>query len=82
MKDFFEGIASFFDDVLFLPLDALRELQDDSWWAANGLNFLFLLIAFAAFLYWMKQLNTAKNNNEEDRSVVAHPFLGKHGDLD
>lgn len=82
MKDFFEGIASLFEDFLFIPLDALRELQDESWWAANGLNFVFILIAFVAFLYWMKQLKNFKDNDEEDTSVIAHPFLGKDADLD
>lgn len=82
MKDFFEGIASLFEDVLFLPLDALRQLQDDSWWAANGLNFVFVLIVVVAFIYWMKQLKKFDDNNEEDRSVKAHSFLGKDAELD
>lgn len=82
MKDFFEGIASLFEDVLFLPLDALRELQDDSWWAANGLNFVFVIIVFVAFAYWMLQLKSFDDNNEEDKSVKAHAFLGKNAELD
>ncbi|MBZ9652712.1 DUF6341 family protein [Psychroflexus montanilacus] len=82
MKDFFEGIASLFEDFLFLPLDALRELQDDSWWAANGLNFVFVLIVFVAFLYWMKQLKSFDENDQEDKSVKAHSFLGKDAELD
>lgn len=82
MKDFFEGIASLFEDVLFLPLDALRELQDSSWWAANGLNFVFVLIVFVAFLYWMKQLKGFDKNDQEDKSVKAHSFLGKDAELD
>ncbi|WP_127845895.1 DUF6341 family protein [Psychroflexus aestuariivivens] len=82
MKDFFEGIASLFDDLLFLPLDALRELQDESWWAANGLNWIFVLVVFVAFLYWMKELKKYNENDEEDRSVKAHPFLGKNAELD
>lgn len=82
MKDFFEGIASLFEDGLFLPLDALRELQDDSWWAANGLNFVFVLIVLVAFLYWMKQLKSFDENDQEDKSVKAHIFLGKDAELD
>ncbi|NBC56856.1 MAG: uracil phosphoribosyltransferase, partial [Bacteroidetes bacterium] len=43
MKDFFEGIASLFQDVLFIPFDLLRvDIQPDSWWAANGVNLIFL----------------------------------------
>lgn len=82
MKDFFEGIASLFEDVLFLPLDALRELQDESWWAANGLNFVFVLIVLVAFVYWMLQLKSFDENDQEDKSVKAHSFLGKNADLD
>ncbi len=82
MKDFFEGIASLFEDVLFLPLDALRELQDDSWWAANGLNFVFVLIVLVAFVYWMLQLKSFDENDQEDKSVKAHSFLGKNAELD
>ncbi|NEV92874.1 uracil phosphoribosyltransferase [Psychroflexus sp. YR1-1] len=82
MKDFFQGIASLFEDVLFIPLDALRALQDDSWWAANALNFVFVLIVFVAFFYWMKQLKKFDESGEENKSVKAHSFLGKNADLD
>lgn len=77
MKEFFEGIAELFQDVLFLPLDALRELQETSWVAANALNWVFMLIAFVAFLYWMKQLKGFSSNNEERTDVKAHSYLGK-----
>ena len=76
MKDFFEGIAWLFEEVLFIPLDALRELELDSWWAANAINFIFILIGFAAFFYWMKQLKKFNDNNEENRDPSAHSFLG------
>lgn len=76
MKDFFEGIAWLFEEVLFIPLDALRELELDSWWAANAINFIFILIGFAAFFYWMKQLKKFNDNDEENRDPSAHSFLG------
>ena len=82
MKDFFEGIASLFEDVLFLPLDALRGLEQNSWWAANGLNFFFILIVVVALAYWMKQLKTFDENDQEDKSIKAHSFLGKDAELD
>lgn len=78
MKDFFELIASLFEDVLFIPFDAIRELELSSWFAANGLNFIFILIVAVAFVYWMLQLKKFNDNNEEDRSVKAHVFLGKN----
>jgi hypothetical protein len=77
MKEFFEGIESLFEEVLFLPLDMLREMQESSWFAANGLNWLFMLIAFVAFLYWMKQLNNYSNQNDDRTDVKAHSYLGK-----
>lgn len=76
MRDFFEGIAWLFEEILFYPLDALRELELSSWFAANLINFLFLLIGFAAFFYWMKQLKEFNDNDEENRDPSAHSFLG------
>lgn len=76
MKDFFEGIAWLFEEVLFIPLDALRELELNSWWAANAINFIFVLIGLAAFFYWMKQLKKFNDNDEENRDPSAHSFLG------
>ncbi|TYP76327.1 DUF6341 family protein [Aquimarina intermedia] len=75
MKDLFEAIESLFVDVLFLPMDALRALELESWGAANILNWLFMLIGFVAFVYWMKQLKQFNDNNEEDRDPTAHSFL-------
>lgn len=76
MKDFFEGIASLFEDVLFIPFDLLRKLELESWFLANFMNWIFVVIAFAAFLFWMMQLKKFNDNNEEDRDPTAHSFLG------
>ncbi|TPN87894.1 DUF6341 family protein [Aquimarina algicola] len=75
MKEFFKAIESLFVDVLFAPLDSLRALELESWFAANGINWLFMLIGFVAFLYWMKELKKFNDNNEEDRDPTAHSFL-------
>ncbi|RRO24363.1 DUF6341 family protein [Flavobacteriaceae bacterium 14752] len=70
MKDFFEGIASLFQDVLFIPFDLLRiDIQPESWLAANVVNFIFLFIGLVFFAYWMKQLkifSKTENTEEED----------------
>ncbi len=69
MKDFFEGIASLFQDVLFIPFDLLRiDIQPESWLAANVVNFIFMLIGFVFFAYWMRQLKifSKTENTEED----------------
>lgn len=76
MKDIFEGIQSFFEDFAFEPLNFLRDLELQSWWAANVLNWLFVIIGFAAFIYWMIQLKKINERNEENRESTAHSFLG------
>ncbi|MFO7720829.1 MAG: uracil phosphoribosyltransferase [Gillisia sp.] len=76
MKDFFEGIASLFEDVLFIPFDLLRNLELQSWFLANFMNWIFVIIAFAAFIFWMLQLKKFNDNDEEDRDPTAHSFLG------
>ncbi|MGM0634658.1 MAG: DUF6341 family protein [Bacteroidota bacterium] len=81
MKDLFEGIAYLFEEILFLPLNALRELQEESWFAANALNWLFMLIAAVALIYWLKQLKSHSNNNEDRQDIKAHPYLGKDAEL-
>lgn len=74
MKDFFEGIASLFQDVLFIPFDLLRlDIQPESWLAANGVNMIFLLIGVVFFLYWMKQLkifSKTESTKEEEESFL------------
>ena len=81
MKDFLELIQSLFEDVLFVPFHALRKLELESWFAANALNWVFMLIAFVAFIFWMKQLKKFNDNNEENRDAKAHGFLGKNAEV-
>ena len=76
MRDIFEGIQAFFEDFAFAPLDYLRNLQLDSWWLANFMNWMFIIIGIAAFAYWLKQLKIFKDNNEENTDSTAHSFLG------
>jgi len=75
MKDFFYAIEDLFVDILFIPFDALRALELDNWWGANVMSWLFLIIGLVAFVYWMKQLKSANDNNEEDKTVTAHSYL-------
>ncbi|MDX1761308.1 MAG: uracil phosphoribosyltransferase [Christiangramia sp.] len=76
MKDFFYGIQWLFENILFYPLDALRALELESWFLANILNWIFMIVGFVAFLYWMKQLKTFNDRNEENRESTSHSFLG------
>jgi len=75
MKDLFEVIEDFFVNVAFAPFDALRALELENWFFANGINWLFSIICIVAVIYWMLQLKKFDNNNEEDKSISSHSYL-------
>lgn len=75
MKDFFTAFGDFFVNFLLLPFDALKELELSSWWLANSFSWILILIAMAAFVYWMLQLKQYDANDEEDKSISSHSFL-------
>ena len=75
MKNFFEGIAWLFEEILFLPYTLLRQLEETSWILANSVNWIFLLIGFAAMVYWVLQLNLFDQSGEENKDPSAHSFL-------
>ncbi|MDT0558074.1 uracil phosphoribosyltransferase [Ichthyenterobacterium sp. W332] len=75
MNDFFYGIQDFFVNVAFKPLDWLRAMELENWWAANTVSWLFTIIGFVAFVYWMKQLSVYNKNGEEDKSITSHSYL-------
>lgn len=75
MKDLFYAIEDFFVNVAFAPLDMFRALELENWFAANGVNWLFIIIGAVAMVYWMLQLNKFNNNNEEDKSITSHSYL-------
>jgi hypothetical protein len=75
MKAIFEAIAFLFEEILFIPLNMLRELGASNWFAANTFNWLFLMIGFAGLFYWLRQLKKFNDNNEEDFDSTSHSFL-------
>lgn len=75
MKAFFEGIAYLFEEILFAPMDWMRELELSNWWTANTINWLFIIICFGANWYWIKQLNIFKEKGEDEQDTTAHSFL-------
>lgn len=75
MKAFFEGIEYLFVNVLFAPLDFLRSLELKSWFAANTINWIFMIICAAAMLYWIKQLRIFDEAGTENQDTTAHSFL-------
>lgn len=77
MKKLLDGIQYFFEEIAFAPMNLLRDLELENWWAASAFNWIFMLIGMVAFVYWMKQLKAHNDNNEEKRYVVSHSFLAE-----
>jgi len=75
MKEFFYAIQDLFVNVLFAPFDALRFLELESWFGANVMSWLFLLIGLVAFVYWMRELKKFNDSGEEDKSISSHSYL-------
>ncbi|MEM9687136.1 MAG: uracil phosphoribosyltransferase [Bacteroidota bacterium] len=73
MRDFFECIQYLFEEILFVPFDAFRFLEN--WWAANMLNWVLAIIGLIAITYWTLQLKKFDDRGEEDKDVTAHSFL-------
>lgn len=63
-KDLFYGIEDLFENVLFIPYDALRSLELDSWWLANIVSWILLIIGMVAFVYWLIQLKQFDESTE------------------
>jgi hypothetical protein len=75
MKAFFEGIQWLFENIIFIPHNYLRELELEHWFAANIINWIFVIICTAAMVYWIKQLKLHKDNNDEYQDTTAHSFF-------
>ena len=75
MKGFFEGIQTLFVDFLFLPMDFFRRLELDTWFGANRINWIFMIICTVATVYWCLQLKMFDENGEENQDTTAHSFL-------
>jgi hypothetical protein len=75
MKAFFEGIDYLFVNILFTPLDFLRSLELTSWFAANTINWIFMIICASAMVYWIKQLKIFEDAGTEKQDTTAHSFL-------
>jgi len=75
MKAFFEGIQWLFENVLFIPHDFFRKLELSSWFGANIINWIFMIICTGFMIYWIKQLRIFDEKGEENQDTTAHSFL-------
>lgn len=53
-NNIFKAIGDFFTNVLFVPYNSVREM--DNWWLQNTANWIFIIITFIAFFYWLNEL--------------------------
>lgn len=74
MLDFFHGIEDLFVNVLFAPFDWLRALELESWWAANMVSWVFIIIGFVLFTYWMLELKKYDKHGDAYESRAARPY--------
>lgn len=65
--DFFQWIAHIFEDFLFIPIDYMRHWQDQTWWGANLINWVFIIIFLLAFGYWLNQLKLFYEYDKENK---------------
>ena len=75
LRDIFYAIQEFTEEVLFVPFNVLREVELENWWMANLVSWVFLAILVVSFTYWMLQLKSFNDNNEEDKSISSHSYL-------
>ncbi|TDD99626.1 DUF6341 family protein [Flavobacterium cellulosilyticum] len=77
MKAFFEGIQWLFENIFFALHNFLKELELTHWFAANTINWIFMIICAVAMVYWIKQLKLHEEEGQEKQDTTAHSFLGK-----
>ena len=75
MTAFFEGIQYLFVNIFFIPLDFLRRLELITWFGANTINWIFMIICASAMVYWIKQLRIFDAQGTENQDTTAHSFL-------
>lgn len=75
MKTFFEGIQWLFENILFFPQNQLSKLELTHWFAANTINWIFMIICSVAMVYWILQLKLHEANGEENQDTTAHSFF-------
>ena len=59
----FKVIGDFFTNVLFSPYNSLRSM--DNWWLQSTASWIFIAIAFIAFIYWLGEIRKYKKAGNE-----------------
>jgi hypothetical protein len=62
-NNIFKAIGEFFTNVLFLPYNEIRFM--DNWWVQNIVSWVFISITIVAFFYWLGQLNKFQKEGNE-----------------
>lgn len=62
-NNIFKAIGDFFTNVLFVPYDGLRAM--DNWWLQSSISWVFILIAFIALFYWIGEIRKFKKSGNE-----------------
>ena len=62
-NNIFKVIGDFFTDVLFVPFDSIRFM--DNWWLQSTSSWIFIAITFVAFFYWLGELRKYKKIGNE-----------------
>lgn len=62
-NNIFKAIGDFFTNVLFVPYNDIRSL--DNWWLQNTASWIFIVITFIAFFYWLGELRKYKKSGNE-----------------
>jgi hypothetical protein len=75
MKTFFHGIQWLFENIFFIPQNFLKKLELTNWFAANTINWIFMIICAVAMVYWIKQLKLHEKSGEDKQDTTAHSFF-------
>lgn len=62
-NNIFKVIGDFFTNVLFVPFDNIRFM--DNWWLQSTSSWIFIAITFVAFFYWLGELRKYKKAGNE-----------------
>lgn len=66
LYDFFQWVERIFDNFLLVPFEYLRAWENETWWGANFINWIFMAIFFILFSYWLYKLKVFHDYDKEN----------------